>query len=132
MAESGDVSAAALVAQGYATGEGVGADAAAAVRWYAKAAEAGDTDAAYNAGQLLFPTNPREALKWYERAASAEVGHANAAFNLGEALREGVDGIVSRDAEGAAKWLACAAALGHEDASHNLKMLHRMPRVPQQ
>ena len=118
MAESGDVSAAALVAQGYATGEGVDLDKTAALKWYSYAGDKGDKDAAFNAGQLQFATNLTEASKWYKCAA--EGGHVEAMFNLGEALREGGDNV------GASEWLRKAAAVGHEDATHNLNVLERM------
>ena len=119
MAESGDVSAAALVAQGYATGEGVSLDKSAALKWYGIAGEKGDFNAAFNAGQLHFAMHQlKEALKCYEIAAGG--GHIEAMFNLGEACRE------EGDTEGAIKWLRKASEGGHDDATHNLNILEKM------
>ena len=120
MAESGDVSAAALVAQGYATGEGVNVDKTAALKWYVCAGEKGDLNAAFNAGQLHFATNLKEALKWYEIAA--EGGHIEAMFNLGEACRE------EGDLGEACNWYRKASKEGggHADATHNLNILEKM------
>src|SRR5579884_3784405 len=70
-AESGDSKAQPTLGSLYEYGVG-GApkDAAEALKWYTKAAEAGDTDARFNLAQMYFegngvPVNYGEAAKWY-------------------------------------------------------------------
>ena len=55
------------------------------------------------------PENPETAVKLYRRAA--HLGHAGAAYMLGECLLDGVG--ADRDRENALEWLVTAAELGH-------------------
>ena len=55
------------------------------------------------------PESPETAVKLYRRAA--HLGHAGAAYMLGECLLDGVG--ADRDRENALEWLVTAAELGH-------------------
>jgi len=71
--------------------------------------------------------NKKEARKWLERAA--EHGNPEAQYELGNALREGIDSV--QDYERAAKWLQLAAEAGNADAQYALGlMFHAGMGVP--
>jgi len=65
----------------YAVGSGIAVDKAEAVKWYKRAADAGDANAQNNLGVCYakgagVAVNKAEAVKWWKRAAAA--GHAEA------------------------------------------------------
>jgi TPR repeat protein len=77
--------------------------------WYRKAADLGDSDAAFNLGNLLHEAgNLEEAEDWYRKAA--DLGDSDAAFNLGNLLHE------AGNLEEAEDWYRKAADLGDSDA----------------
>ncbi|MBF0374380.1 MAG: sel1 repeat family protein, partial [Alphaproteobacteria bacterium] len=79
-------------------------------------AEAGDPAAQVALGNLLRPTDPRQALRWY--AAAAELNDARGQYALGvmHDLGEGV----ARDDRKAFGWYRKAAAQGLTEAQFNL------------
>ena len=90
----------------YENGLGVPKDAAAAARWYLRAAEQDDREAqAYlaemYANGLGIPRDDAEALRWYKRAG--ELGHPAAQYNVGLFYALG-RGVAPDDIEGYA-WL---------------------------
>ena len=87
-----------------------------AVRWYRKAADAGDANGMYNHGVMYangrgVAKDEAQAVHWYRKAADA--GHANGMFNLGIMYANG-QGVVKDEAE-AVRWYRKAADAG--DAS---------------
>ncbi len=102
-----------------------------AMRWYARAAEAGDAGAQFYLGYMhdraLRGTNSvSKALFWYRRAASA--GDVRAQFRLG--LLFDADPRVPRDPERAERWYEAAAAQGHAEARFNLARLVEAEDAP--
>ena len=87
--------------------------------WYQEAADAGDTDAMNNLGNLLSdqldPPDLAGARHWYQQAADA--GHTDAMNNLGNLLSDQLD---PPDLAGARHWYQQAADAGHTDAMNNL------------
>ncbi|MGA9764787.1 MAG: restriction endonuclease, partial [Rhodomicrobium sp.] len=80
-------------------------DDAETVRWYRKAAGAGDAGAMYNLGSMYqegrgVAQDDAEAVRWYRKAADA--GDADAMVNLGFRYQEGC-GVAQDDAE-AVRW----------------------------
>jgi hypothetical protein len=99
----------------YREGLGVAKDEAEAVRWYRRAAEAGNTDAMTNLGFMYrdgrgIAKDEVEAVRWYRRAA--EAGNTNAMTNLGFMYSEGRG--VSRNMQNAAVWVFKALRAGNE------------------
>ncbi len=95
-----------------------------AMRWYGRAAEAGDAEAQFYLGYMhdrgLHGANDvSEALVWYRRAAAQ--GDVRAQFRLG-LLFDG-DPLLPRDPERAQGWYEAAAAQGHAEARFNLARL---------
>eukprot|EP00729_Bicosta_minor_P007502 gene7502-biopygen19925 len=105
----------------YDTGRGVKQDHVEAVKWYRKAAEAGNAAAQYNLG-CLYDTGKGveqdhvEAAKWFRRAA--EAGDAMAQNNLGNMYDTGKG--VEQDHVEAAKWYRKSAEAGYAAAQYNL------------
>ena len=97
-------------------GEGVGADAAAAVGWYRKAADQGDGEAAAALGRLLedgrgLAENWTHAAQWYRR--SAERGDPMGTFFYGRAWQCGIG--VPQNRNDAIEWFWRAEARGHPE-----------------
>ena len=75
----------------YWNGNGVDADLHAAIKWYRRAAEAGNAAASFNLGVCYAEGDGvahdlREARRWYERAAAAGFAGAKAALARLDAL----------------------------------------------
>lgn len=85
---------------------------------FEKAARAGDTEAAFELGEMYrvgspgMPPEPDKAWSWYKQAAQQK--HAQAALMLGLLAKNG-DGVARDDAE-SAKWLTLASRLGNAHA----------------
>ncbi len=92
-----------------------------AMRWYVRAAEAGDACAQfllalrYHDG-VGVARDLENARVWFGRAA--EQHHPEAQFKFGVMLEMGVGG--AADLKSAAKWYAAAAGEGYAPAQHNL------------
>jgi hypothetical protein len=68
----------------YRNGTGVAEDIAEAVKWYARAAEQGDSGAWHKLGvEHLSAGRPREAIPCYDRAIAIDPAHADARFERG-------------------------------------------------
>ncbi len=121
-ARNGDPAAQNLYATMLKDGRGVGApDAAAAVAWYRRAAEAGNADAQLNLGFMLFhgegvPRDRDSGLRWYEKAADA--GLPAAQYNVAKVYWDG-DG-VARDPDKAKRLFKAAAEQGLAPAQFGL------------
>jgi TPR repeat protein/serine/threonine protein kinase len=105
----------------YAFGKGVVKDDAEAVKWYLKAAEAGEAIAMTNVG-INYATgigvtqDANESVRWFRKAA--ERGDARGMWYLGLACSSG-NGL-SKDENEAAKWYQRAADLGDLFAMNSL------------
>eukprot|EP00729_Bicosta_minor_P033020 gene33020-biopygen23682 len=115
----------------YDTGKGVKQDHVEAVKWYRKAAEAGDAGAQYNLGTMYdngegVEKDHVEAVKWYRK--SAEAGNAKAQHNLGAAYCNG-KGVEQNFAKGV-KWLQLAAVQGYTNALTALDLLQQHNLIP--
>jgi TPR repeat protein len=66
----------------------------------------------------------KEAFRWFKK--SAELGFANAQFNIAQQYGEG-EGIANSH-EKAVQWYAKAAAQGHVEAQHNLGLAYKVGR----
>ena len=102
-----------------------------AMRWYARAAEAGDPDAQFYLGYihdrgLRGANGVSEALSWYRLAAAQ--GEVRAQFRLG--LLYDTDPRLPRDPERALGWYETAAAQGHAEARFNLARLIEAEDAP--
>ncbi len=69
-ADKGRADAMRALADMYTKGKGTAPDAAKGQSWLIKASNFGDAFAERKLGDSLFETNPKEALTWYEKAAS--------------------------------------------------------------
>lgn len=95
-----------------------------AMRWYRKAAEAGDPKAMFYLGLTLEQglqgdADASDAVDWYRRAAAAE--YPLAQFKLG--LLHQFGQLVARDLALAREWYEKAAGQGLADAQYNLAVL---------
>jgi len=114
-----------LLGQLHQTGEGVQADGGEALKWYRKAAEAGNGRAmsciglVYMQGQGV-PKNDREAAGWYRRGA--EAGDEMGMGLLGDACANGW-GVEKNDSE-AAVWYRKAAAGGYTPSLCRLGVMY--------
>lgn len=120
-AATNDTDAALCFAFVHVNGFGVQKDVPEAVRWYRKAAEAGNTRAMFNLAVHLANGNGitkdiTEANRWLRRAA--EGGSADAMVNLAFQLENG-NGI-TKDVTEANRWYRTAAEAGNATAMHNL------------
>jgi len=107
-------------------------DYAEAVRWWRKAADAGNADAQYNLGLAYLNEEVGddygEPVLWFRKAA--EQGHAEALFTLGW-MYDSCFG-VPRDYAEAVRWYRKAADQGFAGAQHNLgRMYYNGFGVPQ-
>jgi AcrR family transcriptional regulator len=122
-AERGDAHAKVEAALAYLRGQGVEADAGAAMRWTQTAAAQGDATAQFILGSLYakgMAPDPQHAFKWY--AAAAAKGNVKAMHNLALAYLNG-DG-VEKNAATAIEWFTKAANGGYVDAAMNLAVLY--------
>jgi len=106
----------------YRTGFGVHRDWTQAVRWYTRAAQAGDANAAYWAGKLhLDAQRYDEARRWFARAVGMSLEQVQASWELGQLYLHGLG--VEKDADRAAAHFFNAAAFGHAPAQYELAQL---------
>ncbi|MTV39368.1 tetratricopeptide repeat protein [Duganella radicis] len=97
-----------------------------ALRLFEQAARGGDTEAAFQLGEMLrvgvpgVPAAPGAAAPWYAMAARQQ--HARAALALGLLYKNG-DG-VPRDEAAAARWLVQASELGNAHAMFLLSNIY--------
>ena len=102
-----------------AVSKGSPLDMAAAIRWYAKAAEQGYQDenvfytigSCYENGKYV-KENVKEAFDWYRKAA--KLGHTGAQYKVGFFYESGI--VVKRNLTEAFDWYRLAAELGSEEA----------------
>ncbi len=97
-----------------------------ALRWYRKAADAGDTKAQNNIGIMYVLGNGleqdyQEAMRWYRKAA--DVGDTRAQTNLGY-MYEGGYG-VEKDYKEAMRWYRRAADAGYADAQYAIGYMYQ-------
>lgn len=106
----------------YRTGFGVHRDWTQAVRWYRRAAQMGDANAAYWAGKLyLGEQRYEEAREWFARAVGMSLEQVQASWELGQMYLHGLG--VEQDKDRAAAHLFNAAAFGHAQAQYELAQL---------
>jgi len=96
-----------------------------AAMWFAKAAESGVGNAAYNLGVLHHQgigvkPDLGKAIDWYGKAAALD--HPEAQYNLGIAYVEGIG--VSYDPERATNYFKSAAMQGIMEAAYNLGLIY--------
>lgn len=114
LAEGGNSAAQCLVGEAYFYGRGTAQDYAAAVHWYAQAAEAGEVGALASLGLCNLrgwgcAVNLRKAAYWFHRAAKA--GHLGSMVDLAFCYHTGCG--VARDDATAFAWAMKAAVRGH-------------------
>ncbi|WP_215409338.1 tetratricopeptide repeat protein [Janthinobacterium sp. JC611] len=95
-----------------------------ALSLFEQAARAGDTEAAFELGQMLRAATPAQAWLWYRQAA--QQGHAKAALMLGLLAANGEG--VAKDQDEAARWLAKSSELGNAHAMFLLYNAYREGR----
>ncbi|MGB0750204.1 MAG: tetratricopeptide repeat protein, partial [Magnetospiraceae bacterium] len=125
LAEGGSAEARFLLAESYATGNGVPEDAREAARLYRLAADQGHPAAATKLGYLHsvglgVTKDPVLAHDWFLKAALLD--YPTAQYNLAQILRMGIG--VPVDLPGAAEWYARAASQGHPKAQFNLGTMY--------
>ena len=104
---------------------GIAHDFAEAAKWYRKAAEGGDLDAAFTLGMLFdkghgVQKSSTEAAKWVEKAATS--GDPEAQNYLGELYSRGIAGLPNPT--NAAVWYRKSAEQGFAEAQANLASLY--------
>jgi uncharacterized protein len=124
-ASSGDVKAQVMLGTAYASGDGVQADEAEAVKWFRRAAEQGDSAGEYSLGEMYatgrgVPVDYAEAAKWLKK--SAEQGDPRGEFNLAALYVEGKG--VQEDKAEAAKWLRKSADQGFAAGQFGLGVMY--------
>lgn len=95
-----------------------------ALTLFEQAARAGDTEAAFELGQMLRAATPEQAWPWYRQAA--QQGHARAALMLALLAANGEG--VPKDQTVAAHWLAKSSELGNAHAMFLLYNAYREGR----
>lgn len=95
-----------------------------ALRLFEQAARAGDTEAAFELGQMLRAAAPDKAWLWYRQAA--QQGHARSALMLGLLAANGEG--VPKDPAVAARWLENSSELGNAHAMFLLYNAYREGR----
>ncbi len=119
-ARRGDAEAQARVGRMFHRGEGVTRDLAEALRWYRRAAEAGNPDGAYGLG-VLHAGDPGDAAVFQEKANRLS---RDALAMLGiESPQPSVTG-TGPDPAGAARWFRRAAEQGHPLAQYRLGLAY--------
>jgi len=109
----------------YGTGNGVQKDEAEAVRWFRKAAEAGNSEGMYNLGiayanGLGVEKNMVEAVKWFRMGVDA--GKKDGMYYLGVAYASGL-GVEKNEAE-AVNWYRKAIEVGDAGAMLSLGVMY--------
>lgn len=94
------------------------------LKLFEQAARAGDTEAAFELGQMLRASEPGQAWLWYRQAAQQQ--HARAALMLALLAANG-EGVPKDQAE-AARWLAVSSELGNAHAMFLLYNAYREGR----
>ena len=99
-------------------------DLAKAAEWYTKAANGGNTTAAYKLAVYYqeVKRDPSEAMRWYRQAA--ESGDRRAMASLGHMYDEGAEGVPA-DKNEAHHWFAMAAEHGDPDMMNYLGLHYR-------
>ena len=95
-----------------------------ALSLFEQAARAGDTEAAFELGQMRRAATPDQAWPWYRQAA--QQGHAKAALMLGLLAANGEG--VPKDQAVAARWLEKSSELGNPHAMFLLYNAYREGR----
>lgn len=95
-----------------------------ALKFFEQAARAGDTEAAFELGQMLRAAEPGQAWLWYRQAA--QQGHGKAALMLGLQAANGEG--VPKDQTEAARWLEKSGELGNAHAMFLLYNAYREGR----
>jgi TPR repeat protein len=133
-AEAGDAKAQVQLGVDYASGSGVPADGAEAIKWFRRAAEKGDAAGEYSLSEMYLTgrgtaVDVQEGLKWLRR--SAEHGDAHGQSNLAVFYSQGLGG-VPKDEKEAAKWMRRAADQGLAAAQFGMGLMYaRGSGVPQ-
>jgi len=110
----------------YDSGRGVPRDLQEAIRWYAKAATAGNAEAQNSLGRSLwygwggFAKDYQQAMHWFRKAA--EQGHVDSQVRLGHAYEEG-EGVQVNPQE-AMHWFRKAAEQGDVDTQVRLGLAY--------
>jgi hypothetical protein len=115
-----------LLGDCYEEGVGVAQDYAEAMKWYRKAADAGNAVAMYSIGWLYrhglgVAQDYAEAMTWYRKAADAD--NAAAMNNIGCLYHDGLG--VAQDYAEAMKWYRKAADAGNAGAMYNIGWLYQ-------
>jgi hypothetical protein len=105
----------------YAQGSGVPKDDGEAVRWFRKAADAGDRFGMDGLGQVYangrgVPKDDGEAVRWFQKAADA--GNPSGMYHLATMYDKGAG--VAKDSGKAIEWYQKAAGLGSREAQARL------------
>jgi len=124
-AEQGDPDSQSKLGVMYSSGVGMKMDKKEAVKWYTKSAAQGDPVGMWNLA-FMYIKGEGGLEKDYTKARnlfrySAELGFANAQYDLGIVLLDGVGG--EPDKADAVKWFKKAAEQGNRDAKKILKEL---------
>ncbi len=133
-AQNGNADAQYMLAQQYASGEGLPQDMAKAAEWYEKAAKQNLATAQYRLATLYekgkgVTQNDKLARDWYEKAAAQ--GNVKAMHNLAVIHAEGRG--VKQNFATAARWFGQAAEYGLGDSQYNLAILNeRGLGIPQE
>jgi serine/threonine protein kinase/TPR repeat protein len=111
----------------YAKGDGVPQDDVEAVKWFHKAAEAGEVLSMNRLGVMYASgrgvvKDEAEAVKWFRKAA--EAGNSEGMANLGNMYQNG-RGLVKNETE-AVKWLRKAADAGNAGGMSNLGVMYEL------
>lgn len=131
LARGGDLAAQRNIGHLYRQGQGVPQDAAVAVNWYTRAAEAGLARAQANLANMYLrgegvQRNERTAAVWFQRAALN--GHTISQFNLGLMYQQGLG--VAADLTKAMAWFSRAAEDDHEKSAETLAALQARGLYP--
>lgn len=118
-ADAGRTDAMRALADMYRTGKGTKADPKQAQYWLEKAGQSFDFKGMKALGDSLFETDPKGALKAYEKAARA--GDIEAAYIAGVMYAENFD--IRPDEQKSANWLRMAAEGGHAAAMADYGLL---------
>lgn len=126
-AQSGNPKAQLSLGYMYETGEQVGLDKQAAVRWYRAAADQGELQAMVSLGLIYergggIEVDLTESARWFRKAA--QLGDPDAQQSLGYMYEQG-NGVVADPTE-AAKWYMRAAEQGRVTAQNNLGRLFQL------
>ena len=120
-AQEGDVDSQLRVAMAYDTGRGAPRDGVEAMKWYRKAADAGNVEAQNSVGSgLQAEKRYAEALPWYEKAAAQ--GYPLATNNLAYLYDEGLG--IPQDRQRGRDLYLQAADLGWAESMWNLANMY--------